>query len=72
MARTKRYYVIKEGGEWKVKLEEGRVLAEPGSRQDAIDEAKRLGRSNGRPVMVNYASGATGAIYYSVERLQNE
>jgi len=29
MARAKRYYVIKEGGEWKVKLEEGPVLIGP-------------------------------------------
>lgn len=72
MARTKRYYVIKEDGEWKVKLEEGRVLAAPGSREDAIDEAKRLGRSNERPVMVNYASGATGAAYFSADQLKKD
>jgi len=70
MARAKRYYVIKEGGEWKVKLEEGRVLATPGSREKAIEKAKELGRSNSRPVMVNYASGATGASYFSVDQLE--
>lgn len=69
MARTKRYYVIKEGGEWKVKLEEGRVISAPGSRSDAIEKAKELGSANGRPVMVNYASGATGAVYFSADQL---
>jgi hypothetical protein len=72
----RRYYVIKEesssgsGMEWKVKLEEGPVLSTHGSsRSKAIKEAKRLGRKNRRPVMVNYADGATGAAYHSVDDL---
>jgi hypothetical protein len=65
MNRTRRYYVIHEGGDWKVKLERGPVLSVPGSRRAAIREAKRLGRSQGRPVMVNYKDGRTGAQYYS-------
>lgn len=67
----RRYYVIYEersqgtGSEWKVKLEKGPVLSTHGSdRRAAIDEAKRLGRNNNRPIMVNYKSGATGAQYY--------
>jgi hypothetical protein len=69
MARTKRYYVIKEGGKWKVKLEEGPVLSVPGSRDKTIERAKELGRANSRPVMVNFASGATGASYFSTDQL---
>jgi hypothetical protein len=73
----RRYYVIHEersgsstGSEWKVKLESGPVLSTHGSdRRGAIDEAKRLGRSNDRPVMVNYKDGRTGAEYYSVGEL---
>jgi hypothetical protein len=66
------YYVIKEarsggaGREWKVKLERGPVLSTHGQdRPEAIAEAKRLGASNGRGVMVNYADGRTGAAYHS-------
>jgi ABC-type antimicrobial peptide transport system ATPase subunit len=70
MQRAKRYYVIKENGEWKVKLEKGRVLRTFGTnRKRAIKHAKKLGRRNNRPVMVNYADGATGAEYYSKEEL---
>ncbi len=71
MQRAKRYYVIYENNEWKVKLEKGRVLSTHGSnRQAAINKAKQLGRRNNRPVMVNYKDGATGATYYSVEDLK--
>lgn len=73
---SRRYYVIHEStnanpdGEWKVKLEEGPVLSTHGSeRHKAIKEAKRLGRNNNRPVMVNYKSGATGAAYHSSDSL---
>jgi len=73
---TRRYYVIKEersnraGQEWKVKLEKGQVVSTHGTdRTSAVREAKRLGRSNDRPVMVNYADGRTGAQYYAVEDL---
>jgi hypothetical protein len=70
MQRAKRYYVIYEDDEWKIKLEKGRVIRTFGSnRQRAISKAKKLGRRNNRPVMVNYKSGATGAEYYSKEEL---
>jgi hypothetical protein len=70
MQRAKRYYVIYEDGEWKVKLEKGRVIRTFGSnRRGAIQKAKSLGRNNNRPVMVNYKDGATGAEYYSVDEL---
>ena len=72
----RRYYVIYEesrdhpDGEWKVKLEEGRVLRTFGSnRRQAINHAKQLGARNNRPVMVNYKSGATGAEYYDETEL---
>lgn len=70
MQRAKRYYVIHEDGEWKVKLEKGRVIRTFGtSRRGAIDHAKQLGRRNGRPVMVNYKDGATGAQYFGADEL---
>lgn len=70
MQRAKRYYVIFEDDQWKVKLEKGRVIETFGSnRQRAINKAKKLGRRNNRPVMVNYKSGATGAEYYSQDDL---
>lgn len=66
----RRYYVIYEekssgsGSEWKVKLEQGPVLSTHGSnRRGAINKAKKLGRRNNRPVMVNYKDGRTGAQY---------
>lgn len=60
----RRYYVINEGGVWKVKLENGPVLSKHGTdRRAAIDEAKRLGANQNRPVMVNYKDGRTGAQY---------
>jgi len=69
MNRARRYYVIHENGRWKVMLEKGRNLSKHNSRRAAIKEAKRLGRNQGRPVMVNYKDGRTGAVYYSVEEL---
>lgn len=70
MQRAKRYYVIHEDDEWKIKLEKGRVIETFGSnRRRAINRAKQLGRNNNRPVMVNFKDGATGAEYYSKEDL---
>lgn len=70
MQRAKRYYVIFEDGEWKVKLEKGRVIETFGSAyRRAISRAKQLGRNNNRPVMVNGKNGETGVQYYSVEEL---
>ena len=69
MNRARRYYVIHENGRWKVMLEKGRNLSTHRSRRAAIKEAKRLGRNQRRPVMVNYKDGRTGAVYYSVEEL---
>lgn len=73
---NRRYYVIHEersdgsGSEWKVKLEKGAVVSTHGNdRRAAINEAKRLGRNNSRPVMVNYKDGRTGAAYYPKEEL---
>jgi hypothetical protein len=72
----RRYYVIHEersgssGSEWKVKLEKGAVVSTHGTdRRAAINEAKRLGRNNNRPVMVNYKDGRTGAAYFSAGEL---
>jgi hypothetical protein len=66
----RRYYVIYEeksngrGSEWKVKLEQGPVLSTHGSnRRAAINNAKKLGRRNNRPVMINYKDGRTGNRY---------
>lgn len=70
MRRAKRYYVIFEDDEWKVKLEKGSVIKTFGNEyRKAINYAKKLGRKNKRPVMVNYKDGATGSEYYSVEDL---
>jgi len=57
MARN--YYVIKEGEEWKVKLERGRVISTHRTQKAAKREAKRLGRNNDRGVTVNAAAGYT-------------
>jgi len=72
----RRYYVIKErkstgsGREWKVKLEQGPVISTHGqNRGAAISKAKRLGRRNNRPVMVNYKDGRTGAAYFDENEL---
>jgi len=70
MKRKRRYYVIYEDDQWKVKLERGSVIRTFGSsRNKAIRYAKKLGRNNRRPVMINYRSGATGAAYHSVDDL---
>jgi len=73
MKRAKRYYVIFEDNQWKVKLEKGAVVSTHGSnRGEAIDRAQELGYKNRRPVMVNYKNGATGAVYYSIEDLDEK
>jgi hypothetical protein len=59
MAMSRNYYVIKEGGQWKVKLERGRVISTHRTQKAAKREAKRLGRNNGRGVTVNAAEGYT-------------
>lgn len=57
------YYVIFENGEWKVKLEAGRVVrAGFETQQQAIDEARTLARSPtsaGSKVVVNARDGYT-------------
>jgi len=69
MKRKRRYYVIHEDGKWKVMFEKGRNLSTHTTRRAAIREARRLGRNQRRPVMVNYKDGRTGAVYYSVEEV---
>ena len=59
MAMSRNYYVIKEGEEWKVKLEGGRVISTHRTQKAAKREAKRLGRNNDRGVTVNAAAGYT-------------
>jgi len=73
---SRRYYVIKEsrssgpGREWKIKLESGPIVSTHGAnRGAAVRKAKRLGKKNGRAVMVNYADGRTGAAYYRADEL---
>jgi len=56
---SRNYYVIKEGEEWKVKLEGGRVISTHPTQKAAKREAKRLGRNNDRGVTVNAAAGYT-------------
>jgi len=56
---SRNYYVIKEGEEWKVKLERGRVISTHRTQKAAKREAKRLGRNNDRGVTVNAAGGYT-------------
>ena len=63
MARD--YYVIKEGGQWKVKLEAGRVVSVHRTQKAAKREAKRLARNNNRGVTVNAAAGYTR---YSIDK----
>ena len=56
------YYVIKEGGTWKVKLERGRVISTHRTQRAAKREAKRLARQPGTAgdkVVVNAAAGHT-------------
>jgi len=56
----KAYYVIYEGGQWKVKLERGRVVSSGHRKQSAaIRKARKLGRRNGRKVVVNAKAGYT-------------
>jgi len=56
---SRSYYVIREGGEWKVKLERGRVVSRHRTQKAAKREAKRLGRRYNRGVTVNAAEGYT-------------
>lgn len=56
---TRNYYVIKEGGEWKVKLEQGAIISTHETQRAAKREAERLGRNNNRGVTVNAAAGYT-------------
>jgi len=63
MARN--YYVIWEDEEWKVKLEQGRVVsANHRSQSGAKREAIRLAKRNNRGITVNAKDGFTR---YSVE-----
>jgi hypothetical protein len=57
MARD--YYVIKESGQWKVKLERGRVVSTHQTQRAAKRKAEQLGRRNNRGVTVNAAEGYT-------------
>jgi hypothetical protein len=57
MARD--YYVIKEQGQWKVKLERGRVISTHRKQSAAKRKAEKLGRKNNRGVTVNAAGGYT-------------
>lgn len=62
---ARRYYVVfEEGKGWVVMLEEGRNLRVFDTKRPAVEYAKKLGKRNNRPVMVNYKSGATGQKYY--------
>jgi len=68
--RKRRYYVVHEGGEWKVRLESGPVIETLGSdRNGAISRARDLGRRNDRSVMVNYKDGRLGAAYFDETEL---
>jgi len=69
MKRARRYYVVHENDMWKVMLEKGRNLSTHRTRRAAIKEARRLGRNQNRPVMVNYKDGRTGAVYYSADEV---
>lgn len=60
----RRYYVVFEDGEWKVMLENGPNLRSFKTKQPAVEHAKKLGRRNDRPVMVNYKDGRTGQQYF--------
>jgi len=60
----RRYYVVYEGDQWKVMLEEGPTLSTHATKQPTVERAKQLGKNNNRPVMVNYADGRTGQAYY--------
>jgi len=68
--RQRRYYVVHQDGEWKVRLESGPVIEALGSdRNGAISRARELGRRNGRSVMVNYKDGRLGAAYFEETEL---
>jgi hypothetical protein len=61
----RRYYVVYEEGKgWVVMLEQGRNLRVFDTKQPAVEHAKKLGKNNNRPVMVNYKDGRTGQQYY--------
>lgn len=60
----RRYYVVYEGDQCEVMLEEGRTLEVFARKAPAVERAKQLGRRNDRPVMVNYKDGRTGQQYY--------
>jgi len=54
------YYVIHEGGEWKVKLEDGPVVSSGHRKKTgAKRKARRLGRKNNRGVTINAKDGYT-------------
>lgn len=70
MNRKRRYYVIYENDQWKIKLEKGSVIQTFGSNyRTAIKRAKQLGSNNNRPVMVNGKDGETGVRYYDQTEL---
>jgi hypothetical protein len=56
---TRDYYVIKEGEQWKVKLERGAVVSTHRTQSAAKRKAEQLGRQNNRGVTVNAAEGYT-------------
>jgi hypothetical protein len=57
---SRNYYVIHEDDEWKVKLEQGRVVsANHRTMKGAKRKAKRLARRNNRGVTVNAKAGYT-------------
>jgi len=64
MSGSRRYYVVKEGGQWVVMLEQGRNIDSYPTKGPAVERAKELGKRNNRAVMVNYADGRTGQQYY--------
>ncbi|MEF8939619.1 MAG: hypothetical protein V5A22_07210 [Salinivenus sp.] len=54
------YYVVKDEGEWGVKLEKGRYIERgSGSFKQAKRKAIRLALNNGRGVVINDAGGFT-------------
>ena len=59
MAMSRNNYVMEGGGEWKVRLEGGRVISTCRTQKAARREAKRLGRNDDRGVTVNAAAGYT-------------
>jgi hypothetical protein len=60
MTMTRNYYVIYEDGEWKVKLEKGRIVSAGHRKQKAAKrKAEKLARKNDRGVTVNAKEGYT-------------